>query len=238
MRALHIVHQRDSPAARFVPALTAAGFEIHDVVPGDDPLPGSLDGYGAIVACGGVQNTHETDRFPWIPAEIALMAEAIDRGVPTVGLCLGAQMLTEAAGGRVYRAPVHEVGWFPVRMAPAAASDPILGEFPRSFHAVEWHYYACEAPPGAVELARSDACLQAFRVGDVAWGTQFHIEVDRTIMQTWQREAPEELERVGYPAERYRRELDEHLPGHMALGDGMARRFAALAAERARNGAA
>lgn len=235
MRALHIVHQSNSPAARFVPALTAVGFTIDDVVPDEDPLPDSLEGYDAVVACGGTHNTHETDRFPWIPAEVALMAEAIERGVPTVGLCLGAQMLTEAAGGKVYRAPVHEVGWFPVEMTPAAASDPILSGFPSSFHAVEWHYYACEAPAHAVELARNDSCLQAFRIGDAAWGTQFHIEVDRTILETWQREAPGELEQVGYPRDRYRNELERYLSAHMALGDEMARRFAALAAARARS---
>lgn len=233
MRALHIVHQRNSPAARFVPALAAAGFEITDVVPDEQPLPESLDGYDAVVACGGVHNTHETDRFPWISREVALMAEAIERGVPAVGLCLGAQMLCEAGGGKVYRVAAHEIGWFAVEMAPAAAADPVLGGFPPSFQAVEWHYYACEPPAGAVELARSDSCVQAFRIGDAAWGTQFHIEVDRTILETWQREAPEELEQAGYPAERYRSELERLLPAHMALGDEMARRFAELAAARA-----
>ena len=233
MRALHLVHQVDSPAARFLPALHDAGFEVETVVPGSQPLPATIDGFAAVITCGGIQNTHETDRYTWIPDEVALLREALDRGTPTVGLCLGAQLLTEAAGGRVREAVPHEVGWFPVTVTPEAAGDPVLSGFPATFPAVEWHYYACELPAGAVALARNDNCVQAFRIGEAAWGTQFHIEVDASILLSWQRQAPEELERVGYPPQRYLEELERNLPGHQALGDGMAARFAALAAERA-----
>lgn len=233
MRALHLVHQRNSPAARFLPVLEAAGFRVETVVPGEQPLPASVDGYAAVIACGGMQNTHETARFPWLTDEIDLLAEAIERGTPTLGLCLGAQLLTAAGGGHVHPADPHEIGWRTVRMAAAAAADPVLAGFPESFQAVEWHHYACEAPAGAVELARNDACLQAFRIGDAAWGTQFHIEVDREILLAWQREAPDELEQAGYPHERYLDELERNLPAHEALGREMAERFARVAAERA-----
>ena len=103
--------------------------------------------------------------------------------------------------------------------------------------AMQWHHYACELPPGAVELARNSTCLQAFRLGEAAWGTQFHIEVTRDILLNWMRWGKPELEKAGYTEERYLAELDAHLEPHIAIGQGMAERFASIAAERARSAA-
>jgi GMP synthase-like glutamine amidotransferase len=74
--------------------------------------------------------------------------------------------------------------------------------------------------------------VQAFRIGQAAWGTQFHIEVTRDILLDWGREGADELLRNGYDAARYRRELDQHLPAHAAIGADMGRRFAAFAEAR------
>lgn len=233
MRALHLVNQTGGPAALFVPPLERLGFEVHELNPNHEPLPASLDGYDALLVCGGTANTHETDRYPWLDPERELLAEALDRAVPTVGLCLGAQLLAQAAGGTVYRTSTPEVGWWAVDVDPAAAADPVLAAMPGRFMALQWHYYGCELPASAEELASSDVCPQAFRIGDAAWGTQFHIEVTREILLDWEREGREELDRHGIDHERYVRELDQHLPAHESIGADMGRRFAQLASERA-----
>lgn len=233
MRALHLLNLAAGPAALFLPPLRQRGFEIDHVDPNLEPLPESLQGYDAVLVCGGTADTHQTDEHPWLTGEVTLLREALDRGVPTIGLCLGAQLLTEAAGGSVYRVAQPEVGWYDVDVHEAAAGDPVLAELPRRFRAVQWHHYACELPDQAVELARNPACVQAFRVGDTAWGTQFHIEVTREVLLDWQRAAPEELARHGYDNGRYQAELERYLPAHEALGRGMAERFADIAADRA-----
>ena len=78
-----------------------------------------------------------------------------------------------------------EVGWFEVELTDAGADDPILGRLPRSFEAFQWHYYGHGVPAGAVELARNRVCTQAFRLGDNAWGVQFHPEVTLQQVQSW-----------------------------------------------------
>jgi GMP synthase (glutamine-hydrolysing) len=113
----------------------------------------------------------------------------------------------------------------------------VLGDVPETFTAMQWHHYACELPPGAVELGRNPTCLQAFRLGESAWGTQFHIEVTRDILMNWLRWGKPELEQAGYTEERYLAELDRNLEAHEAIGRGMAERFAAIAAARARSAA-
>src|SRR5207244_11895078 len=104
---------------------------------------------------------------------------------PVLGVCLGAQLLAKAAHAPVHPASQAEVGWFPVELTEAAMDDPVLARLPQSFVAFQWHYYTHGLPAGAVELARSDACTQAFRLGANAWGVQFHPEVTLAQVQGW-----------------------------------------------------
>jgi GMP synthase-like glutamine amidotransferase len=229
LRALHIMNESSGPARVFVEALEERGFEIVTVSPLAGELPRSPDGFAAILSGGGTADTHQTDEHPWLVEEVALLREAIARGVPTMGLCLGAQLLTEAAGGTVYRSDPAEVGWFEVEARPEAAADPVMGSLPASFRAMQWHLYACELPRSAVELARNPTCVQAFRIGEAAWGTQFHIETTRDILVAWADLAPAELERYGYDRARYDAELARYGPAHEAIGRDMAGRFAEIA---------
>jgi GMP synthase-like glutamine amidotransferase len=233
VKALHLVNLASGPAALFVPPLERLGFAVDHVNPNDEPLPSTLGGYDALLVCGGTANTHETDRYPWLDHERELLVEAIERGVPTIGLCLGAQLLTQAAGGTVYRTSTAEVGWRAVDVDPAAAADPVLGALPERFMALQWHYYGCELPEQAVEVARNEVCPQAFRIGEAAWGTQFHIEVTRDILLDWEQEGRDVLDSHGIDHDQYLRDLDQHLPSHEAIGEDMGRRFAELASARA-----
>ncbi|HUH81705.1 MAG TPA: hypothetical protein VLZ06_10300, partial [Solirubrobacteraceae bacterium] len=103
-----------------------------------------------------------------------------------LGVCLGAQLLAEVAGGRVTRTHAPEIGWRSVQLEPAAGRDPLLGSLPERFEGFQWHSYQLTPPPGASVLARSAACRQAFRVARAPWwGIQFHAEVTGESIDGW-----------------------------------------------------
>jgi GMP synthase (glutamine-hydrolysing) len=232
-RALHIQNESTDPAVPFVEALEAHGVEVQTLHPyRGDPLPETLDGIDAIVAGGGLVDTHQAGDVPWLFREIQLVREALVRDTPYMGLCLGAQILTEAAGGTVYRAEPHEVGWHEVELLPSADGDRLFDGLPERFPAMQWHYYACRANDQMVELARNPSALQAVRVGDSAWGTQFHIEVTRPVLLGWLDMGEDDLARNGYSREQFLASVDEHLEQHLGIGRTLADRFAALAVSR------
>ena len=228
-RALHIQNEASGPARLFVEELEGRGFEVVTIDARLDRLPQSPEGFAAVLSGGGTADTHQTAEHPWLIHEVALLRRAIEAGVPTMGLCLGAQLLTEAAGGTVYRCDPPEVGWVEVEAGPEADTDPVMGALPPRFTAMQWHLYACELPPAAVEMARNAVCVQALRIGHAAWGTQFHIETTREILVSWADMAPEELAKFGYDRARFDAELDRHGPAHEAIGRNMAGRFAEVA---------
>ena len=234
-RALHIQNESTDPAGLFVEALEHAGFDVSTLHPyAGDELPETLDGVDAVVSGGGLVDTHQAGEFPWLMREIQLAREALVRGTPFMGLCLGAQVLTEAAGGTVYRCEPHEIGWHEVELLDAAAGDPLFDELPPRFVAMQWHYYACRPAEGITELMRNQVSPQALRAGDAAWGTQFHIEVTRPMLLHWLEMGGDDLAANGYPPDVFLRSIDEHLAGHEAIGRTLAARFAAIAARTSR----
>jgi GMP synthase-like glutamine amidotransferase len=154
----------------------ATALRRHGVDAVDGP-PDSLDGFDALVVMGGPMAAHSDDDFPTRTAELRLLADALDRRVPVLGVCLGAQLLAVAAGGRAFRGEAGpEIGWAPVHRV---GEDRLFADLPTSFPVLHWHGDTVELPPGAELLASSDRYTnQAFRVGPVAWGIQFHLEVD------------------------------------------------------------
>ena len=123
------------------------------------------------------------DRAPHLYDELKLIDLALRSQVPVLGLCLGSQLLAHALGARVSRAPQLELGWFPVRLAEAARTDPLWARLPTAFTAFHWHEDEFELPAGAARLAESDRCRnQAYRFGTNAYGIQFHPEVDEAVL--------------------------------------------------------
>ena len=116
--------------------------------------------------------------------EKRLIGELIERDVPVLGVCLGAELVAEVAGGRTVENRAPHIGWAESTLTEAGREDPVLGALPPSFHCFQWHSYACEIPAGGVRLAVEDSRLDAFRVGD-AWGVQFHAEVTPEIIAGW-----------------------------------------------------
>lgn len=139
-----------------------------------EALP-SLADFEMLVIMGGAMNVYQDRDYPWLPAERALVAAAIEGGKVVLGVCLGAQMIADALGARVVQNPVKEIGWFPVlKCAPHA----LFAGFPEECTAFHWHGDTFELPPGAVRIAESAACRnQAFVFGEHVVGLQFHVEV-------------------------------------------------------------
>ncbi len=148
--------------------------------------PGLEDAAGLILM-GGPMSAN--DDLPWIPLEIGAIREAAGRGLPVLGICLGAQLIARALGARVYRNPQKEIGWRPIEWTGAARSDPLFGGFAGAETVFQWHGETFDLPEGAELLAQSTACRhQAFRAGANVWGLQFHLEVTPDIVAGWLRE--------------------------------------------------
>jgi GMP synthase (glutamine-hydrolysing) len=228
MRVLAIVHQRDAGPGVFAAAVREAGAELDEWPLAERPRPPADPlGYDAVFTLGGAMNVGEGERHPWIAAELALLRELLERGVPLLGLCLGAQIVAAAAGAPPRRAARPEVGWHRVELTDAGREDPLLAPLAPGFEAFQWHSYEFPLPPGAVALARSEVCLQATRIGERAWAIQFHPEVRAADALRWIenfRSDPDAV-RIGIDPAALRAETEAKVGAFNQLGRELCRRW-------------
>src|SRR5690606_6616236 len=148
------------------------------------PPAGDLAG---LVVMGGPQDANDDARYPGLPAERRLLADAVGAEVPVLGVCLGMQLLAVALGATLHLRHGRELGFAPVELTARGAEDPVLGPFARERAAtfLHWHSDAVELPRGAELLAATPITpVQAFRIGS-ALGTQFHPEGDAALLERW-----------------------------------------------------
>lgn len=190
---LVVQHDLDSPLAALEPPLTALGVRTATwrALSQPEPPEGGFDG---LIVLGGTVNPDGTDGDAPLDREREEIAAAHARGVPVLGICLGAQLIAQALGGSAQRMSEGELGWVRIELDPAAADDPLLTGTPPTMSVLEWHNYACSPPAGAVRLGHSPACVQAYRVGERTWGLQFHVEATRPLLEEWTVAGASELE--------------------------------------------
>ncbi len=230
MNVLAVVHGTDAPPGSFGDVVAERGHGLDTWSIATEPTPPRpADDYGAVMLFGGAMHADQEADHPWLGDEHAFIERLLDRGTPLLGVCLGAQLTAKAAGARVRRTAEPEIGWCEVELTADAADDPILGALPGRFTALQWHFYGFDIPAGGRELARSPVCPQAFRLGEAAWGVQFHPEVTREIVARWVAEAPEELPG---PAEPLLAETERRIDEWVAFGRSLCGAFLGVA-ERA-----
>ncbi len=142
-----------------------------------EPLP-ALESVDFLVIMGGAMNIYQHRDHPWLVAEKRFIKAAIEQGKIVLGVCLGAQLIADALGARVYQNAEVEIGWFPVRFAGCAATHAAFRPFPPELTPLHWHGDTYDLPEGAILLASSAACEnQAFLYRERVAALQFHIEV-------------------------------------------------------------
>jgi GMP synthase-like glutamine amidotransferase len=222
-RALVVQHTASEGPGRLSEWLPSYGVELKAIHPyAGDALPSVLDA-DALIVMGGPMGAYDDEKAPWLPSVRGLLASAAADGVPALGVCLGAQLLAVATGGRVERGGNGpEIGLAAVDVHVADALLDI-GEVP----VVQWHYdTVTELPPGAQLLASSASYpVQAFRIGTSAWGFQYHLEASPDLVAEWARAEHRDEAAVVDPL----RAADVSI---VSAGEHVARRFAAIVNER------
>ncbi|GII60070.1 aminotransferase [Sphaerisporangium krabiense] len=187
-RVLIIEHETDAGLGFFGEWLTGAGVTPEVVRPflGEELPDGTLP-HGLIVL-GGSASAWDDEAYPWLPGIRDLIRRSVEASVPTLGICLGAQLMTLALGGRVERGAAGlEIGLRRIAPLPAAADDLLMGRLPAEPKVVHYHQDAMTAlPEGSVPLATGDPYPnQAYRFGERAWAVQFHPEASPEVFADW-----------------------------------------------------
>ena len=234
MRVLAIVQEADAGPGVFTDAVAAHGYEIDEwLIPAGDDPPADPQGYDAVMVFGGAMNVDEEGEHPWLADQKGLLRDLLTNRVPLLAVCLGAQLLAEAAGEEPRRAARPEIGWEPVELTVAGREDPLLGVLPTAFNAFQWHSYVMGIDDGEV-LARSEVCAQAARFGPLAWAIQFHAEVSERDAMTWiaDYESDPDAIAIGVDPEALAAETRERIGAWNQIGRALSARFIDLAAAR------
>jgi len=233
VRVLAIVHEASAPLGVFADSARSHGAALEEWhISNGSPAPRDAGEYDAVISLGGAMHPDQADSYPWLAQEKLLLGELLESGTPLLGVCLGAQLLADAAGAPARRAEEPEIGWIEAELTASGARDPLLSPLPSRFSAFAWHSYVCPLPEGATALAHSPACLQAFRTGERAWGIQFHAEVSGEDAEGWIEDFRSDPDAIELPLDwqQLRAQTRASIGAWNELGRGLCVRFLEAAA--------
>jgi GMP synthase (glutamine-hydrolysing) len=226
-----IQHESYEALGTWGPILREQGKRIRYVnferTPDADP---AVDRYDAVILLGGYMGVYETDRYSHLKVELKLIEQALKKGLPVLGICLGAQILASVLGASVRKHTEREMGWYDLALTEAGLVDPILGHFRPVEKVFQSHGDIFDIPKSAVHLARSKVCEgQAFSYGKNVYGLQFHLEVNRVIVKDWLA-MPENREIFSasqgkFAPDRMEQDTDLYLSRSTSLSEETFRRF-------------
>ena len=228
---LVLQHLDCEPLGTIEDALRGAGLSFRYVRGyAGEAVPTRIGDAPGLIVMGGPMGVYERDRYPWLGDEMRLIGQAVAEGVPTLGVCLGSQLLAAALGADVGPGPQREIGWYPVTQTKEGAADPLWGLLPERFVGFHWHGDVFDVPPGAVSLASSELTpCQAFRYGPSAYGVLSHMEITPEIVEDWTAAFIGELEDAGLTSDAILDGVPDHLPALQATGRAFFGAWAALA---------
>lgn len=183
--------------------LQSDGFSIQTILAKKEKIP-PLD-HAMILVLGAPESAN--DDLQYLKDEMALIKEAVQKNIPTLGICLGSQLMAKALGAKVYPGPKKEIGFYHDVVSDEKSS--LFSRIKSPFTVFHWHGDTFDIPHGAQRLAHSESYHQAFRYGS-AVGLQFHLEVNSDIVQSWLDHTHEELPQYIFPS-KIRSELDLHI---------------------------
>lgn len=182
--AFAIRHVAFEDLGLLAPVLAEAGYGIRIADAGGGPLPAEADSADLLIVLGGPLGAYEADRYPFLADERRLLDSRLAAGQPTLGICLGAQLMAMALGARVYPGGKKEIGWSPLNLTAAGRAGPLKAL--EGVPVLHWHGDTFDLPPNAVLLAGSDVYPhQAFAIGQTILGLQFHGEADGARIEPW-----------------------------------------------------
>ncbi|ACI57509.1 glutamine amidotransferase class-I [Rhizobium leguminosarum bv. trifolii WSM2304] len=198
MRVAVVENMRNTGLGALATALDEAGAHIEWFrVWRDGILPPDISGHDALVVLGGEQSALDDETHPYLPELAQLSRRFGDAGKPVLGICLGSQILARAYGADNHLGTAREFGWHKIDVTAEGRGDPLLSALGGEFTIFEWHADTFSLPEGAVRLATSPVAEnQAFRIGRAVYGTQFHFEADRAVVEQWKAEFPATIERI------------------------------------------
>jgi GMP synthase (glutamine-hydrolysing) len=238
LRLLVVQNDPESGPGTLERALMAGGADLEFWLPfRGGPAP-PLEGFAGVLSFGGATNPDEDEAQPWLTGVRELVGRVLERGLPCVGVCLGGQLLAQASGGEA-STETHpdEIGWRQLEVADEVAHDPVFGGFRDGEWVYQFHTYCITAPPDATVLAATRGDHQLFRVGEAAWGTQFHLEVDMPTLAIKLVSNLDEIEGASIDAKALREESVGHLDRLGQLGEQVAYRFLAFCTKDTTKGA-
>jgi len=210
------------------PGYFATYLESHSIdwkllkIDAGEAVPASAGGFSGLAFMGGPMSVN--DDLPWIPGVLQLIRAAVERQVPVLGHCLGAQLMSKALGGTVGASPQKEIGWGRVDIADNEQARAWFGDT-RGFVAFHWHGETFSIPPGAACIASSPYCDNQAFVLDRHLGMQCHVEMTREMIRAWCDSGKEELSRYASPTVQAAREIEAHLQPRVSALNAVAARL-------------